>query len=62
MRKKAVKVYVSKELETHLLNVGNKLGLSESEVLRFSFLEFMKEIGMLRESFETLEKEGKFKE
>ena len=61
MRKKAVKVYVSKELETHLLNVGNKLGLSESEVLRFSFLEFMKEIGMLRESFETLEKEGKFK-
>jgi hypothetical protein len=57
MRKKAVKVYVSKELETHMLNVGRKLGLSESEVLRFSFLEFMKDIGMLRESFEITEKE-----
>jgi HD-GYP domain-containing protein (c-di-GMP phosphodiesterase class II) len=61
MRKKAVKVYISKELETHILNVGKKLGLSESEVLRFSFLEFMKEIGMLRESFEIIEKEGKLK-
>jgi hypothetical protein len=35
------------------LNVGRKLGLSESEVLRFSFLEFMKDIGMMRESFEV---------
>jgi hypothetical protein len=52
MRKKAIKVYVSKELEKHLLIVGQKLGLSESEVLRFSFLEFMKEIGMLKETFE----------
>jgi len=50
MRKKAVKVYISKELEKHLLIVGKKLGLSESEVLRFSFLEFMKEIGMLKDA------------
>lgn len=58
MRKKAVKVYISKEMETHLLNVGRRLGLSESEVLRLSFLEFMKEIGMMKELFEIEKKMG----
>ena len=40
MPRKVVRVYFPKELKPYLDRLSEKLGLSESEILRNSFLEY----------------------
>ena len=51
MRKKAVKVYVPKELEPLILRLEKKLGLSMSDIFLIAFMDYLKEIGMIEETF-----------
>ena len=48
MGRKPVKVYLSAELHEYLKELCLHLGLSESEVLRISVLNYMQGLGLLQ--------------
>lgn len=49
MPRKSVKVYIPVELKPILAKLVDRLGLTESEVMRLAFLEYAKEVGLVKE-------------
>jgi len=49
MRKKWIKVYLSKEQRGLLRRIAQGLGIGESEVLRQAFMEYAKSISLITE-------------
>ena len=49
MRKKWIKVYLSKEQRHLLRRIAEGLGIGESEVLRQAFMEYTKSISLITE-------------
>jgi len=45
-----VKVVLSKEQREILSELARRLGSSESEILRFAFMDYAKELSMVKES------------
>lgn len=52
MPRKVVRVYFPRELKPLLDNVVEKMGLSESEVLRMAFIDWAKATGQLNHHLE----------
>ena len=50
MRKKWIKVYLSRELRRFLRRLAEGLGIGESEVLRQVFMEYAKSISLITET------------
>ena len=50
MRKKWIKVYLSKEQRRLLGRIAEGLGIGESKVLRQAFMEYAKSIGLITET------------
>jgi hypothetical protein len=50
MRKKWIKVYLSKEQRNLLRRIAVGLGIGESEVLRQAFMEYAKSISLITET------------
>jgi hypothetical protein len=50
MRKKWIKVYLSKEQRRLLRRIAEGLGIGESEVLRQAFMEYAKSISLITET------------
>lgn len=48
MGRKPVKVYLSAEVHDYLKELCFHLGLSESEVMKISILNYMQELGLLQ--------------
>jgi hypothetical protein len=48
MGRKPVKVYLSAELRGYLKELCYNLGLSESEVMKISVLNYMQDLGLLQ--------------
>ena len=49
-RKRVVKVWLSNEQREILVELARRLGASESEVLRLAFLDYAKELSLMKES------------
>ncbi|PMB75584.1 MAG: hypothetical protein C0193_00525 [Candidatus Bathyarchaeota archaeon] len=49
MVRKAFKVYLSKEQELILERICRNLGLKESEVLRYAFMEYAEKLNLISE-------------
>jgi hypothetical protein len=49
-RKRVVKVWLSNEQREILIELARRLGASESEVLRLAFLDYAKELSLMKES------------
>jgi len=57
VRKKRVNVYIPKELDPFILKLQKSLGLSISDLFLLAFLDYVKEIGLIKRSF-CLKKKG----
>ena len=50
MRKKLIKVYLSKEQRRFLKRIAGDFGIGESEVLRQAFMEYAKSVSLITET------------
>ena len=50
-RKKVIQVYVPKEAEPLILRLEKELGLSRSDIFFIAFMDYVKEIGLLKTAF-----------
>jgi len=47
-RRKVIQVYVPKEVEPFILRLERELGLSRSDIFFIAFMDYLKEIGLLK--------------
>jgi hypothetical protein len=57
-RKCVVRVVLSKEQREILDELARRLGTSESETLRMAFMDYAKELSMMRESIHKVKNHG----